>query len=190
MRSLDEIVAVCRRLDAEYGRLIDAKTDEEVFLASATKRLEDCTSSLEIIQLAAQHVQQSAHAKIAGVVSMCLKAVFEEPYEFHIHFERKRGRTEARIAFSRDGNELAPGAVGGGVIDVAAFALRLAAMLLLKPPVQRVLVADEPMKNVNGEGNRERVRELLMFLPAKLGVQIIMSTGYPWLECGEIVRMK
>ena len=143
-----------------------------------------------ILQSVAQTVQQKAHEKIASLVSMCIAAVYTNPYTFHIEFHRRRGKTEADLYFMRDNERFdRPWAVGGGVIDVAAFALRLSCLVLTHPPLQRVLILDEPFKNVNGEENRRRVRRLVETVPKELGVQIIMSTGYPWLEIGSVVEM-
>ncbi|MCH8068353.1 MAG: ATPase, partial [Candidatus Marinimicrobia bacterium] len=73
-------------------------------------------------QQVAQNIQQQAHDQIAGVVTRCLQAVFDDSYEFHIDFERKRGRTEAQLYFSRNGNRLDPmSASGGGCVDLASF---------------------------------------------------------------------
>jgi hypothetical protein len=160
-------------------------------LKQAKQEERDCAEAQAILQQVAQLVQEKAHERITGVVSMCLASVFTNPYTFHIKFERKRGKTEARLYFMRDGYEFssADHQVEGGVLDVAAFALRLSCLVLTQPPLRRVLILDEPFRNVNGKGNRERVRKMLQTLPGKLGVQIIMSTGYPWLYCGRVIDL-
>lgn len=142
----------------------------------------------EIIQNTAAEVQRAAHASIAAIVSRCLEAIFDEPYKFKIHFEMKRGRTEARLAFLRDESEIDPlTASGGGVVDVAAFALRLACLALSKPALRRVIVMDEPFRFLSA-GYRPNIRELLEGLSEDLGVQIIMVTHIEDLEIGKIVE--
>ena len=61
-----------------------------------------------IVQQVGQAVQQEAHDRLAGVVSRCLEAVFDEPYTIKIVFDRKRNQTEARLVFVRDGLEVSP----------------------------------------------------------------------------------
>jgi len=158
-------------------------------IAANEQRIEDAKAAQDLAQHVAQAVQQQAHDQIAGVVSRCLSAVFDEPYTFNIHFERKRNRTEARLTFERDGTEVDPmTASGGGVVDVASFALRLSCLILNKPPLRRVLIMDEPFKYVSEE-YRERIRELLETLADEMDVQFIMVTHINELKTGTVVEL-
>lgn len=144
----------------------------------------------QIVQAVAETVQEEAHDRIAGVVSRCLATVFEEPYEFHIRFERARGRTEARLEFVRDGQAVNPiDAAGGGVVDVAAFALRLSCLMLARPARRRLVVLDEPFKFVSAD-RRAAVRAMLHELAVDLGVQFIMVTHIDELRCGTIIEVE
>lgn len=143
----------------------------------------------ELAQHVAQAVQQKAHDQIAKVVSRCLSAVFDEPYEFLIHFERKRGRTEARLTFDRDGMEVDPmTASGGGVVDIASFALRLSCLILNKPPLRRLLTMDEPFRFVSEEF-RERVKNLLETLSEEMKTQFVMVTHINELKMGTVIEL-
>lgn len=142
------------------------------------------------LQSIAQIVQQQVHDRISGVVSRCLEAVFDDPYEFKIFFEQKRGRTEARLAFVRNEQEYVPSdASGGGAIDVGAFALRLSCLVLTRPPLRRLLVLDEPFKNVNGVQYQERIGKMIEMITQELGVQIIMVTDDDWLKIGKVIEV-
>lgn len=154
-------------------------------------KLEALLKAQEIAQEVAQTVQQKAHVKIASVVTRCLKAVFgEEAYEFKIDFERKRGKTEARMYFERDGLEIDPlTASGGGPVDVAAFALRLAALVLSRPLKRPVLILDEPLKFPSKEYWPE-ISEMIRAVSEEMGVQIIMVTHQDGLVSGKVVRIE
>jgi len=81
-------------------------------------------------------------------------------------------------------------AAGGGVVDVAAFALRLSCLMLSKPPLRRILILDEPFKYVSERrGYRERVRQLLESLAEEMGIQILMVTHIEALQTGDIVEL-
>lgn len=143
----------------------------------------------ELTQQVAQQVQEQAHAQIAEVVSRSLEAIFDDAYEFRILFEKKRGKTEARLVFIRDGKEIDPmTASGGGVVDVAAFALRLSCLMLSRPPLRRLLILDEPFKFVS-EQYRDRIRILLETLAKEMNVQFLMVTHIDQLRAGKIVEL-
>jgi DNA repair exonuclease SbcCD ATPase subunit len=166
--------------------------EEKQALSAAQENLEAAEQASSILQQVAQNIQQQAHQQIASVVTRCLQAVFaEEAYRFHIEFERKRGRTEARLAFFDGENELHPrSATGGGVLDVASFALRLASLMLARPRMSRILILDEPFRNLHSPIFRERVRVMLESLAEELGFQFIMATGIDDLHTGKVIVIK
>lgn len=158
---------------------------------SLSKRMQDAESAQLIFQTVAKNLQEQCHKQIASIVTRCLNAVFEDPYEFKILFEQKRGKTEAKLAFTRDGILLDDplNEVGGGVIDVASMGLRMACMLLQKPPIRRLLVMDEPFSHIRGQGNRSRARKMLLRMAEELQLQIILCTDIDDFRLGQVIDM-
>jgi len=189
---MDDLPSLRRQLNKHLARLQVIRSQYRGLvktLGAANDHILAATEAQEMAQAVAQAVQQQAHDQIAKVVSQCLTAVFDEPYTFHIIFERKRGRTEAQLVFDRDGMTLDPmTATGGGVVDVAAFALRLSCLILHKPPLRRILILDEPFKYVSEE-YRPRVRELLETLSEEMGVQFLMVTHIQELKTGTVLEI-
>lgn len=158
---------------------------EEDALSQATARLEATLQAQKIIQSVAATLQQEVHARISAIVSRCLSSVFNSPYSFHIHFEQKRGKTEARIVFIRDGEEVDPTTeAGGGVVDVAAFALRIAA-LILSGNNSPTIILDEPLKFLS-RNHAARVSQLLTILSEELSLQFILVTHDTTLQVGKV----
>lgn len=159
-------------------------------VAEAEDDLVHAVEALDIAQNVAKSIQEHIHNQIAGVVTRCLECVFpDNPYEFRITFERKRNQTECNLSFVRDGLEVDPTtASGGGAVDVAAFALRLAALMLNTPRKRRLVVLDEPFKFVSQE-YRDNVREMLNMLSTEMGVQFIMVTHIEELQTGSVVTV-
>lgn len=189
IENLKQIRSDINKKLAEFSSLTERAKEEQEELDSTNQQITDLLQAQTIAQSVAQAIQQKAHNQIAGVVSKCLETVFDEPYHFKILFEQKRGRTEARLAFERDGMEIDPlTASGGGVVDVASFALRLSCMMLNKPKLRRVLVMDEPFKFVS-QGYRENVRTMLEQLSKELKIQIIMVTHIDELVTGKVVSL-
>jgi ABC-type Mn2+/Zn2+ transport system ATPase subunit len=82
---------------------------------------------------------------------------------------------------------------GIGQVEVAAFALRLASILLQRPPVRKLLVLDEPFKSIRGKHYKKRVRGLLLMLAERYGVQLILCAdveAYPELMLGSVVEVE
>lgn len=177
------------RLLSEYKHFSRQFKEEKMSLEEARKHVEAVVRAQSIMQGLAQEVQQQAHKKISGVVTRCLQTVFDDPYDFQIVFEQKRGKTEARLVFIKDGLEIDPmTAAGGGVVDVAAFALRLSCLVLSKPKLRRVLILDEPFKFVSAE-YRPRLRALLEKLSQEMQVQFLIVTHIPELRFGKVVDL-
>lgn len=162
---------------------------EQESLNTANEKIEDVREAQTLAQQVAQQIQQQAHDQIAGVVSRCLETVFDDPYEFRLIFRRQRGRTEVQLIFVKDGEEMDPlQQTGGGVVDVAAFALRLSCLMLRRPPLRRFLALDEPFKFLHPAGRRERMRALLESLSEEMGVQMVIVTGIKELHAGTVVE--
>lgn len=140
-----------------------------------------------VVTQLAEEVQQTVHTRLAQVVSHALSSVFDEPYQFDITFERKRNRTEAVLSFVRDGETVDPmTASGGGVVDVASFALRLACLVLSQR--RHLLFMDEPMKFVSAD-LRPRVATMIQEMSEKLGVQFVIVTHDPEFQLGKVVQL-
>lgn len=143
-----------------------------------------------IAQEVAQVVQQQAHERIESVVCKCLEAIFGDLYRFKIDFQRKRGRTEANLILLKDGHEIRDplNEDSGGVVDIAALALRLACIVLAKPSLKRIIIMDEPFRNLDME-NRVKVRLLLDELSEDFKVQFILVTHETAFQIGKVIRI-
>jgi DNA repair exonuclease SbcCD ATPase subunit len=194
MNSISDVRRKVNKLLAEYNHARRTVKEEGVAREVARERLDTTGKAQAVAQSVAQKVQQAAHGRISAVVSRCLAAVFgEDAYTFRIDFVRKRGKTEAVLTFvDKDGNPIDPlDGSGGGAVDVASFALRLASLTFQKPRRRRLVVADEPFKFVSERGGfRERVRELIEALAEELDFQFILVTHDRLLEVGKVVEIK
>jgi len=90
---------------------------------------------------------------IEEMVTTALQAVFEEEdYQFIIDFDIKRNKPEAKISLKLRGEETDPkDSCGGGVLDVASFALRVVLWSIENPKSTNTLILDEPMKFLHGK---------------------------------------
>ena len=129
-----------------------------------------------IIQSVAKDTQNQITEHISDLVSMALAAVFPDPYEFNIEFVEKRGKTEAEISFIRNGEKINPmQASGGGAVDIASFALRVALWSLQRPKTSNTIILDEPMKFLS-KNMIDKAGEMIKLLSEKLKIQFIIVT--------------
>ncbi len=179
-RQLDRRLARRQQLAESIKKEIKAKEVADEFVQTVTQ-------AQQAIQEVAQQVQQQAHKQVARVVSKCLSAVFEQPYQLKIDFERKRGRTEAEFVYLCEGRKVAPRQTSGGVLDVAALALRLASLVLTIPQARRLLVLDEPFQGLSSK-NLQKMAALIETLAKELDLQIIIVTHDAELQIGKVVE--
>ena len=128
-----------------------------------------------IVAEAGKYTQTYLKDYIEGLVSQALQAVFENDYQFIIDFDIKRNRPEAKISLKIRGEEVDPkDSVGGGVLDVASFALRVVLWSIQNPRSSNTIVLDESFKFLHG--NLENASQLLKKLSKDLGLQFIIVT--------------
>lgn len=170
-----------QKLSSYIGKertLLEEKTRN---LDSHTKKAKDCVRELDLakkakvlVQSVAEDTQKRIQYHISNIVSNALSTVFPDPYQFKLNFVKKRGRTEAELRFEKDGYEYVPvDDSGGGVMDIASFALRLA-MWGLEGSSQVVLL-DEPSKHLS-EKYQDRYCDLLRAVQEDLNIQFIIIT--------------
>jgi len=179
------------QLNKKWNETLDRVCRDKKSWMAATDHALDCLEAQELIQSASQMIQQQASRQISEVVTRCLAVVFDEPYRFEIRMSPVRGKTSAKLIFARGEMELTEpiDEVGGGVVDVASFALRLTALIFDRAPGRRVIILDEPFKFVHPPERRPRIVSMLEMLSSEFGVQIIMVTGIDELMVGKVIEL-
>ena len=186
---MNDLNSLVSRYELQHQSAVDRLARELLARDKARNQIISIELGQKIVQAVAQAVQESAHSQIASVVTRAIRAVFGGEYEFFIRFEQKRGKTEARLVFEKNGEEISPlHGSGGGLLDVAAFFLNIICILMTRPLLRRLFVADAPLKHLDRD-RAEAVRGLIEELSKELEVQIIMVTHSPELACGTIISL-
>ena len=129
-----------------------------------------------IIREVGLKTQQALSYHISDITSLALEAVFDDPYELVIDFVHRRNKTECDLWFRRDDIQVNPiEASGGGAVDVAAFALRVACWSMENPKTRPVIILDEPMRFLSTD-MQERASQMIKEISEKLGIQFIIVT--------------
>lgn len=125
------------------------------------------------LQDVAQQTQSQLRFHIRDIVQLCLDSVWEGEVEFDLIYEIKRGKTEARLVFMVDGEEVNPlEQDGGGLVHLAAFALRIAVWTLGN--TRNTIVLDEPLGALQPKELQLQGFRMIKELSEKLGLQFII----------------
>lgn len=172
----DEIIKAQTKLSKDRATqeyLSEKLRNEEKSLLSLQRNANDLLEVRALFQKAAQDTQQKLEFHISNLVSTALAAVFDDPYTFQLEFVQKRNKTEAELWFVRNGEKMKPiDASGGGAVDVASFALRIAFWSLTKK-TRPLIILDEPFKHLSAD-LQNRASDMLKMLSENLGLQIIL----------------
>ncbi len=131
--------------------------------------------SRAVIQSAAQKTQQYLEQHITNIVSLALRTVFEDPYEFKVQFVVRRNSTECDLFLTQNGKDYLPlESCGYGVADVCSFALRIA-YWRLQHPNRNTIILDEPFRFCD-KTKHPLLAQMLRELSDSLRLQFIIVT--------------
>jgi DNA repair exonuclease SbcCD ATPase subunit len=141
-----------------------------------TKNARRHEKALEIVKQVGLATQKQLEYHLSEQVSLAMEAVFDDPYHLKVNFLEKRGKTEAEILFCRRDMELPPiGFTGGGAIDIASLALRIAYLSMRRDKkIRPFLLLDEPFSRLKGEDANKKALAIIQEISRNLGLQIIM----------------
>lgn len=167
------------RQKLEYKKGQQAQLHKDLKVAQVAEEtinvaIADSEQAQAIIQAVAQKTQSELKYRLSEIVSLALAAVFEDPYKLKVNFVIQRGKTECILLFERNGELFDPlFSSGGGAVDIAAMALRVAIWSLTQPKTRNVLILDEPFRFLSKE-YQVKASLMLKELSEKLSLQIIM----------------
>lgn len=137
----------------------------------------NCQKARTVVQIVAEETQKKIEYQVSNLVSLALASVFLDPYEFKLKFVMRRNKTEADMLFIKNGHEGNPIEIaGGGALDVASFALRVAIWSI--KPTNNVLIQDEPFHFLS-RNLQNKCSQMIKKISQKLGIQFIIVSHIP-----------
>lgn len=156
-------------------------TDTKQSVADLTKSLHYHEKAKEIIREVGMQTQKQLQYHISDITSLALESIFDDPYELKVEFVKRRDKVECDLLFVRNGEGVDPlSASGGGAVDTAAFALRIASWSMRSPRSRNTIILDEPLRFLS-EDLQEKASMMIKQLSEKLGLQFIIITHEPTL---------
>jgi DNA repair exonuclease SbcCD ATPase subunit len=177
-----------KEIRSKLDRLKGAKEETEKQILDSNLSLKELGKDLnwhekarEIVREVGLKTQQQLQYHISDITSLALESIFDEPYELKVEFVERRNKTECDLLFVRNGERIDPiSASGGGAVDVAAFALRIASWSMKRPRTRPVIVMDEPLRFLS-EDLQEKASLMIKELSKKLKLQFVIITHEPTL---------
>ena len=173
-----DIVNIRRKLENLKGARDQVRADItklESQITRGTRELHRQEKARQIVREVGVKTQSQLSYNISEITSMAMESVIKnDPYKIVVNFVERRNKTECDILFKRDNNLIEPLSAGGGAVDVAAFAFRVAAWAMNPSKGRNVLILDEPFKHLKGEAANIRMLEMVREVSKRMGLQIIM----------------
>jgi DNA repair exonuclease SbcCD ATPase subunit len=168
-------------LVAEHALLSKRRDKNTADIASLESRSFVTDAAKLLFQEAGELAMADFRDKVMSVCSVALKDVFGDKYTVKIVVS-SRGEVNVTqeayvLVVDEEGHEMEPmGDNGGGLGDIASWAVRLACLALRKPTCRKVLIMDEPFRDLSGD-LRALGGEMLRKVAKALGLQIIMTSN-------------
>jgi len=175
--SITKLIAKVNHLKGQQNKVINLIKQSRKRLQNLSIQQNDIDEALQIARVVGLETQKSLQYHISHVVTNALKAVFgEDSYELQIEFVERRNKTECDLYFVRDGKKFSPmEASGGGVVDLASFALRVAVWSMKRPKLRNVIILDEPLRFLSKD-LQEKASLIISELSNQLDIQFIIVT--------------
>lgn len=165
-------------LSTQQAKLLETREN----LIIEQSRIEEAQT---ILQYTAKQTQNRLSFHISNFISSALQSIWgEDAYTFTLEFIEKRNKTEVQMLLhTKEGTvsleNLNSIAVGGGVLDVVALALRIA-LWSLQAHHQHIMILDQPLSNLD-QNYLPKAGELITELSNSLGIQFIIINHNPAL---------
>lgn len=154
--------------------LIKKQKDNNKKINNLKLRIDKIEKAQLFLQLTAKEIQNNIRFHIEDIVQKVIDVCFPDKYKFKLEFVLKRNKTEGNLNFYENDRIIDPmSASGGGLVNIACFAMRIALWSISR--TNPVILLDEPFGNLS-EDLQPKAGEILKELSDKLGIQIIMIT--------------
>ena len=136
----------------------------------------DLEQARDIINKVGILAQVETKSVIESLVSQALQSVFGPEYSFEMEDVIQRNKPETTFYVVISGRRhLLKGELGGGVVDLVSFCLRVVLWAINVPRTDSVLIFDEPLKFVD-KTRQELVGQMIKKLSNMLNLQFIVNT--------------
>jgi DNA repair ATPase RecN len=174
------VLAEAHAIRAAVDRATLARSDADRARAAAQR----AAAVADLCVAVSEAARDAIRSRVEIIVSLILRAVIGPHASFRFEVEVKRGQVEMtpQVGYAATNKPIvwrSLADVGGGVVDLVAFGLRLS-ILAMSVGVRPVLIVDEPFRHVSTDRMPDLSR-VVRQLSTRLGVQIVAISHEPEL---------
>ena len=149
--------SIIERYNKLAGRIETLQSDfdtKEEQINTSLVLIDDMSKAQWILNEVQKITQQRLKHTIESLVTMAIKAVYDRPFGLELLFEQKRDKMECQpliyeiVNGEKEYYDDPENDLGGGIVDVCSFALRIILWTMEKPQRRNIFILDEPGKNL------------------------------------------
>jgi DNA repair exonuclease SbcCD ATPase subunit len=162
---------------AKIEVLRESKTELESRLKSLKTYVFHLNEALTVMNAVGVLNADESNKIIEEIVTETLRIVYDESYSFVVEnsVQRNQPETNFYVKIGDKTYSLRNEELGGGVIDTVSFALRVTAWAISGNRSDNIMVADEPIKNLDST-RILKAGEMIKKLSTDLGLQFLIVT--------------
>jgi DNA repair exonuclease SbcCD ATPase subunit len=162
---------------AKIEVLRESKTELESRLKSLKTYVFHLNEALTVMNAVGVLNADESNKIIEEIVTETLRIVYDESYSFVVEnsVQRNQPETNFYVKIGDKTYSLRNEELGGGVIDIVSFALRVTAWAISGNRSDNIMVADEPIKNLDST-RILKAGEMIKKLSTDLGLQFLIVT--------------
>lgn len=162
-------------LFVEKALLLQKKNEKKRKLKEIKKEIKICAEAHWLLIETSKTIQRQFKQNVEVLITHAIQTIYKYPYVFKLNFEMKRNNLEVTPIVKKGKTNLRPkDDMGGGILDVIAFGLKIILWYLEAPQTRAVLFLDEPFRFLGSLSNKAGY--MLKYLSKYFGLQIIMTS--------------
>jgi DNA repair exonuclease SbcCD ATPase subunit len=158
--------------------LLQQKEQKEGLIKKKRMVIEDTTKARWVLNQVSLLTQKKFQEHVERLVTFALQSIYDRDLRFVTKFDIVRNKAECQLLVQEGNKEpFEPEEeMGGGILDVISFALRVVLWSLRKPRSRNVLYLDEPWRFIGKGSLLKKAVNMMKEVSKRLNLQMIINT--------------
>ena len=178
-RNLKQIKDKYYRFQSDKDFLTNKLQKSNKKLKKLKKEIQTQEKARIILQDLGESHQKEFIEIVESLVTNAISSVFDNrSFEFKLDVQKKRNKLEIEPIIKENGNYIGIKDMGGGILPIIGFALRIILWRILSKKTRPIFFLDEPIKGSLGGEFLHKAFRVYKEISDSLGPQLIIITHY------------